>query len=146
MMLFAGLELHPGFAAIRAPARLMPVGGVLTGFFGGLTGQQGALRSIFLLRAGLAPDRFIATGVMVALLVDLSRLSTYAASFQASSLNAGERDAWLIGVGTISAITVTFVAARRLEKVTLASVRSIVAGLMLLIGAALAAGVLGTSA
>lgn len=146
MMLFAGLELHPRFAGLRAPARLMPLGGALTGFFGGLTGQQGALRSIFLLRAGLAPDRFIATGVMVAVLVDLSRLSTYAASFQASGLPPAGREALLMGVGTISAVTVTFFAARRIEKVTVASVRSTVAGLMLLIGAALVTGLLGSPA
>ena len=144
MMLFAGLELHPSFARLRAPARWMPLGGALTGFFGGLTGQQGALRSIFLLRAGLAPDRFIATGVMVAILVDLSRLSTYATSFGASGLNPAGREALLIAVGAISAVAVTFFAARRIEKVTVASVRSIVAGLMLLIGAALVAGLLGS--
>lgn len=146
LIFFAGLELQPWFAGLRAPARLMPLGGALTGFFGGLTGQQGALRSIFLLRAGLAPDRFIATGVMVAVLVDLSRLSTYAASFQASGLDPAGRETLLMGVGTISAVTVTFFAARRIEKVTVASVRSTVAGLMLLIGAALVTGLLGSPA
>jgi uncharacterized membrane protein YfcA len=146
MMLFAGLELHPGFAKLHAPARWMPLGGALTGFFGGLTGQQGALRSIFLLRAGLAPDRFIATGVMVAILVDLSRLSTYAASFGASGLDPAGREALLMAVGTISAAAVTFFAARRIEKVTHSTVRSIVAGMMLLIGAALVAGLLGSHA
>jgi uncharacterized membrane protein YfcA len=146
MMLFAGLELSPRFAALRAPLRLMPLGGALTGFFGGLTGQQGALRSIFLLRAGLTPDRFIATGVMVAILVDLSRLPTYAASFGASGLDPAGREALLIGVGTISAAAATFFAAGHIEKVTVGSVRSIVAALMLLIGAALSAGLLGTPA
>jgi len=81
---------------------------------------------------------------MVAILVDRSRLSTYAASFQASGPGPAGRDALLISVGTISAVAATFFAARRIEKVTVASVRSIVAGLMLLIGAALAAGLLGS--
>ena len=144
MMLFAGLELHPGFAKLRAPARWMPLGGALTGFFGGLTGQQGALRSMFLLRAGLAPDRFIATGVMVAILVDLSRLSTYAGSFGSRGLNPAGREALLMAVGTMSAAAVTFFAARRIDKVAVAAVRSIVAGMMLLIGAALVAGLLGS--
>ena len=146
MMLFAALELHQSFSGFRAPAWLMPLGGALTGFLGGLTGQQGALRSIFLLRAGLPADRFVATGVMIAILVDLSRLSTYAASLQASGLNPAGREALLMGVGTISAVAATIVAARRIEKVTIASLRSIVAGLMLLVGAALVAGLLGTPA
>jgi uncharacterized membrane protein YfcA len=144
MMIFAGLELQPRLTELRAPAQWMPIGGALAGFFGGLTGQQGALRSVFLLRAGLAPDRFIATGVMIAVLVDLSRLSTYAASFGASGLSPSGREALLMGVGTISAVAATFFAARRIEKVTVASVRSIVAVLMLLIGAALVAGLLGS--
>ena len=146
LLLFAGLELHPRFAGLRAPARLMPLGGAVTGFFGGLTGQQGALRSIFLLRAGLAPDRFIATGLMFSLLVDLSRLSTYAASFRASGIAPDGREALLMGIGTISAVAATFFAARRIEKLAVGSIRSTVAGLMLLIGAALVTGLLGSPA
>jgi uncharacterized membrane protein YfcA len=45
MILFAALELQPWFQKLRAPPSAMPLGGGLTGFFGGLTGQQGALRS-----------------------------------------------------------------------------------------------------
>ncbi len=143
MIALSLLELQPWFNRLRAPARLMPVGGALTGFLGGLTGQQGALRSIFLLRAGLPPDRFIATGVMIALLVDLSRLTTYAASFGAAGLTPTGREALLAGVGAIAAIAGSFVASRHIDKVTVASVRLMVAALMLLIGSALVAGMLG---
>jgi acyl-CoA reductase-like NAD-dependent aldehyde dehydrogenase len=45
------------------PPGYLPVGGLLSGFFGGLSGHQGALRSVFLLRAGLTKESFIATGV-----------------------------------------------------------------------------------
>ena len=45
MIAFALLELQPWFQKLSAPPRLMPLGGALTGFIGGLTGQQGALRS-----------------------------------------------------------------------------------------------------
>ncbi len=79
LIVFAALELQPWFRRLSAPPRLLPVGGILTGFLGGLTGQQGALRSMFLLRCNLEPERFIATGVLIAVLVDLSRLPTYAA-------------------------------------------------------------------
>ncbi len=79
MILFAILELQPWFQRLAAPPRLLPPGGLLTGFVGGLTGQQGALRSMFLLRCRLSPERFIATGVLIAVLVDLSRLPAYAA-------------------------------------------------------------------
>lgn len=53
------------------------IGGVLSGFFGGLSGQQGAFRSAFLLHAGLDPQRFIATNAAIATLVDITRLVVY---------------------------------------------------------------------
>lgn len=143
MILFAALELQRWFQGLRAPPRLMPLGGAITGFFGGLTGQQGALRSIFLLRSGLPAQQFIATGVMIAILVDLARLATYAASFKAAGLDPEGREGLLVIVGTLSAFAGAHVATRHLDKVTIATVRYSVAALMLAIGAALAVGVIG---
>ena len=143
MIAFACLELQLWFHKLQAPARLMPVGGLVTGFFGGLTGQQGAFRSTFLLRAGLPVEHFIATGVVIAILVDLARLTTYAASFTAAGLNPAGREGLLIVVGTLSAFTGAYLASRRLDKMTNRAVRYSVASLMLAIGAALAGGLLG---
>ena len=143
MAIFATLELQRWFHELKAPSRLMPLGGVVTGFFGGLTGQQGAFRSVFLLRSGLPAENFIATGVMVAILVDLSRLTTYAAAFTEAGLDLSGREGLLVLVGTLSAFTGAYVATRRLEKMTIGSVRYCVAALMLVIGMAMAAGLLG---
>ena len=143
MILFAALELQRWFNELKAPPRLMPLGGVVTGFFGGLTGQQGAFRSIFLLRSGLTAERFIATGVMIAILVDVSRIATYAASFTAPGQNPAGREGSLVLVGTLSALAGAYVATRHLDKITIETVRYSVAALMLAIGAALAMGVLG---
>lgn len=143
MILFASLELQKWFHALQAPPRLMPVGGALTGFFGGLTGQQGALRSMFLLRSGLPAERFIATGVMIAILIDLSRLTTYAASFTAGGIDPSGREGLLVVVGTFSAFAGAYVATRRLERITIGTVRYSVAALMFVIGAALTSGALG---
>ncbi|MHB8530129.1 MAG: hypothetical protein ACYC8V_11540 [Caulobacteraceae bacterium] len=41
MIAFALLELQPWFQRLSAPPRLMPVGGLLTGFMGGLTRPTG---------------------------------------------------------------------------------------------------------
>ena len=143
MIVFAALELLPWFQKLSAPPQLMPLGGLVTGFFGGLTGQQGAFRSIFLLRAGLNPEKFIATGVMVAVLVDVSRLTTYATSFAAAGLDPTGRVGLLMLAGTLSAFSGAYVATRYVEKLTIGSVRHTVAALMFLIGTALVAGVLG---
>ena len=98
---------------------------------------------MFLLRAGLPAERFSATGVMIAILVDLSRLTTYAGAFTGAGLNPAGREGLLIAVGTLTAFSGAYVANRRLEKVTIDSVRYSVAALMLVIGVALAGGVLG---
>ena len=142
MIVFALLELQPWFQRLAAPPRLIPLGGIITGFFGGLTGQQGAFRSMFLLKSGLEPERFIATGVLIAVLIDLSRLPTYAASFRGSATLGGHGWA-LVAVGTLCAFAGAFLGVRYLKKATIGIVRAMVAGLMLLIGTALIAGALG---
>lgn len=143
MIVFAALDLQRWFQELKAPPRLVPVGGLITGFFGGLTGQQGAFRSIFLLRSGLPPERFIATGVMIAILVDLSRLTAYAASYSMAGLDLAGHEGLLVLAGTLSAFGGAFVATRYLDKLTIGAIRYGVAILMLVIGGALAVGLLG---
>ena len=139
MITFALLELQPWFQRLTAPAWAMPFGG----FFGGLTGQQGALRSMFLLKGGLDAKHSIATGVLIAILIDLSRLPTYVASFSEGSLPLSGRDGTLIAFGTLCAFAGAWLGTRYLQKATIEVVRMIVAGLMLLIGTGLILGVLG---
>ncbi len=73
---FALLELSPAFAALAIPPRYLVVGGLLSGFFGGLSGNQGAFRSAFLIKSGLGKEAFVATGVVSAVIVDSVRLAT----------------------------------------------------------------------
>ena len=47
----------------------------MSGFFGGLTGNQGALRSAFLIKMNLEKSVFIATTVVISFFVDLTRIS-----------------------------------------------------------------------
>lgn len=42
---FVALELSPRFAKLALPPQYLPLGGALSGFFGGLSGHQGAFRS-----------------------------------------------------------------------------------------------------
>lgn len=55
-------------------------GGVLSGLFGGLVGNQGGIRSAALLRFDLGPQALIATATASALLVDLARVPVYLVS------------------------------------------------------------------
>lgn len=77
MVFFALFEAIPRLRKIEFSQNKIYLGGLCSGFFGGLSGHQGALRSAFLIRAGLAKEVFIGTGIAVACIVDLTRLVLY---------------------------------------------------------------------
>lgn len=137
---FALIEWHPRLSALSLPARWMPVGGLLAGFFGGLSGHQGALRSMFLVRAGLSKQAFIATGVLVAIGVDLARLAVYGTGGIASLVGAESRIGLVVATATIAAFAGAWLGSRLLTKVTLAGIRRLVAVALVLIGLALTIG------
>jgi uncharacterized membrane protein YfcA len=116
------------------PAILAVFGGawLLLWFFGGFSGHQGALRSAFLLRAGLTKETFIAAGVVISCLVDISPLFIYSSWFgQALSVNTID----LLLVAFIAAFLGVFLANRYLRKVTMRGVQIIVS--VMLFGIAL---------
>jgi uncharacterized membrane protein YfcA len=140
---FALLETSRRFQSLQIPARYLPWGGALAGFFGGLSGTQGALRSAFLIRAGLSKQGFVATGVICAVLVDVVRLIVYGASQVSAHFDAVPRQAVpMVAAATISAFAGALVGARVLRQLALETVRTTVAVMMIAIGAALAAGLL----
>lgn len=140
---FALLELWPRFAKLSFPPRWLPVGGLLSGFFGGLSGNQGALRSAFLIKAGLSKQAYVGTGAACTVLVDAVRLTVYSAAFQAGGWGVlqGENGG-LVLAATLSAFVGAFVGKRLLRKVTLRFIELTVATMMVLIGAGLASGLI----
>lgn len=136
---FALFEVHPKTAALAFERRWLPLGGTLSGFFGGLSGHQGALRSAFLIRLGLSKEAFVGTGVVIACLVDLTRLGVYAAKFSAADLGA---NAGLVAAAPASAFLGAWGGARLLEKVTVGAVQKTVAALLGLFSLLFAGGVL----
>jgi len=69
-----------GLTGIMSRVRSAPVAGMLgaiSGFFGGLAGNQGGLRSAALLTFQLSPAAFVATATATALLVDAARTPVY---------------------------------------------------------------------
>jgi uncharacterized membrane protein YfcA len=74
LLVFSMLEILPFAQRLQFSREKMPLGGILSGIFGGLAGIQGAIRSAFLIRAGLSKESYIATGVVIACMVDITRL------------------------------------------------------------------------
>lgn len=81
LLIFVLLELTNYLNRYEFTAKWLPFGGLLSGFFGGLSGHQGAFRSLFLLKCGLSKERFVATGAMIATMVDITRTIIYGINF-----------------------------------------------------------------
>ena len=144
MVAFAVLDLVPALERMTLPRRWLPLGAAFSGFFGGLSGHQGALRAAFLTKLGLDAKAFVATGTVIAVLVDVARLATYSAGFVSRDFGGvlAARGGWtLVGAATAAAFVGSFAGARLLPKVTMRAIRWLVGVLLVLLAAALAAGV-----
>jgi uncharacterized membrane protein YfcA len=139
LMSFAILELLPAFQKVQFKRNYMIAGGALSGFFGGLAGIQGALRSAFLIKSGLSKEAYIATGVIIASLVDITRLSVYATRFRSSGLS---ENTVLIISAILAAIGGAAIGNLLLKKVTYGSIRVLVAVMLFLVSLAMGTGII----
>jgi len=143
IVMFALLELSPAFGRVQFPARYLPLGGVISGFFGGLSGNQGAFRTAFLIKAGLPKEAFIATGVVAAVIVDATRLGIYGLSHLTRNFAQVTPAVWtIVAVAILSAFLGAFVGSRVLKKITLRAVQIVVAVTMIALGSGLALGLI----
>lgn len=139
---FAVVELSPRLRRIQFSQRWLPVGGILSGYVGGLSGHQGALRSAFLLRLNLSKEQYVATGTMCAILIDVARLSVYGSSEIMDNVrDLGPHGFRLVLAGTLAAFLGSWLGRRYLRKITMSTVHWIVGVLLVLIGLLLALGI-----
>ncbi len=139
MIVFAGLELLPDNKQPVFSSKALPIGGLLSGFFGGLSGHQGALRSAFLLRLGLSKEAFIGTGIIIACGIDLVRLGVY---FSEGLSIRGDRATIALIIAAGAAILGAWLGNQLLKKITLSSLKWIVAAGIFLMALALGMGFL----
>lgn len=139
LIVFATAELVPFLNRLSNHHLGLPVGGVLSGFFGGLSGHQGAFRSAFLIKAGLGKDAFVATNAAIAALVDTSRIIIYGLTFETALIQA---QSTLILLATIAAFLGVFLGTRLLKKVTIGFIQKLVAAMLYILGGLLCAGII----
>jgi uncharacterized membrane protein YfcA len=139
LIIFASLDLIPYFRDLTFDKNKLPIGGIMSGFFGGLSGNQGALRSAFLIKAGLSKEAFIGTAVVVSTFVDFTRLSVYATRFSQSGLIDNLN---LVICATLAGIAGSFIGNKLLKKVTLKRLQSFVAVMLILIALGFGAGLI----
>ena len=128
MLFFAIAEIFPSFKKDTIKEKHLFIGGSISGFFGGLTGHQGALRTMFLIKSGLSKESFIATGIAIACIVDISRLTVYFGKIQKINI---QENIGIISVATLCAFVGAYFGKMLLNKITISTIQYMVS---LLIG------------
>jgi len=142
---FSIVELVPKLKGVQFSKKALPIGGALSGFFGGLSGHQGALRSAFLIRAGLDKNQYVGTASVCSAMVDLVRIVVYGLGMGFFTKNYGGvvGDAWgLVAAACGAAFVGSFFGSKLVKKVTLEAVQVIVAVMLLISALAIAGGII----
>ena len=127
------MEFLPIRSSYRIPRKFDTAGGFLSGLMGGLIGNQGAIRSAYLLNYGLSKESFIATATSISIIIDLTRIPVYLYSESARlSHHAGT-----LGVVIVSALMGTLWGRELLKKISLERFRLLVAVFLVLSGLSL---------
>ncbi|MDC3197043.1 sulfite exporter TauE/SafE family protein, partial [Gammaproteobacteria bacterium] len=98
-----------------------------------------AFRSMFLIKANLSKEAFIATGVLIAVLVDMTRLLVYGIDLFSERQ---EIDWVVVAVASLSAFIGALLGRRLLKKITLRSVQLLVSAMLALIAIGLIFGLI----
>ena len=139
LIFFALAEVFPSLTKFKFKKQHFVFGGLLSGFFGGLSGNQGALRTAFLVKANLAKEQFIATGVIIACMVDVSRLIVYN---KLDSLSNSDINYKLIGASVLCAFAGAYLGNAFLKKVTIGFIQKLVTAMLLIFALLLGGGII----
>jgi uncharacterized membrane protein YfcA len=141
---FAIVDLSPRLRKLNPGEKWLAVGGLLSGFFGGLSGHQGAFRAAFLSQLDFEPEAYVGTQAVLAIMVDVARLLVYGVALYSGHMTmlAGRVQWTAAGVAMVCAAGGVLVGWRFLHKTTFASLRKLIGVLLLAVGIGLAAGLL----
>jgi len=134
LVILGTVEFLPPRFSWSLPKTLDPLGGFLSGLLGGVLGNQGAVRSAYLLNYSLSKEAFVATATVIACLIDATRIPIYLLSY--SNEIAG---AWPYLTATIlAAFLGTLIGKWLLDVFSLGAFRRVVAGSVVVVGIAMA--------
>ena len=136
---FIILEALPFIKKITFDKKYLLIGGALSGFFGGLSGNQGALRTMFLSKSNLTKEAFISTGITIACMVDISRLIVYSENYFSKTV---PDNIHLLIPATLSAFVGAFIGSKFLKKVTMGFIQLVVSILLITLSVLLILGII----
>lgn len=144
ILVAAAFEIVPRLERMSAGRRWLPVGGALSGFFGGLSGHQGALRMAFLRRWDLSKEALLGTSAVCALVVDVSRLAVYgvaaAGSHGGRALGGGL--GWLVVAACVAAFAGSYAGARMVKRTSMGAIRAAMTVMLVVTALLLGAGLI----
>lgn len=114
LMIYAFLSLIPNHIKVKLPNNVDFIGGFLSGLIGGLIGNQGAIRSLYLLNYGLEKKELIVSSALIAVIIDSTRIPVYAYT----NFRYLQENILLLSLIVLSAILGTVVGSRILPKVS----------------------------
>ena len=134
LLVFAGIAQLTGQAQRwRFHGSVAWIAGAVSGFFGGLVGNQGGIRSAAMLGFDLPKERFVATATAIALLVDAARMPVYVVVERAQVAAI-----WpLVLLATAGVVAGTLAGARLLKNVPEDRFKPLVGAIILLLGIAM---------
>lgn len=138
-LIFLGLKEASGFGEkVRIPQKIDFIGGFLSGLLGGFVGNQGAIRSAYLLNYNIPKEVFVATAAMIASVVDLTRIPIYIFNNKDALIT----NKLLLFITVVSAFAGTFIGKSLLKKISLEAFKLYVSAMVIIIGVLLALGLI----
>ena len=137
MIVFAYIELFWKKKEIKISKIGLYLGGAMSGFFGGFSGHQGALRAMILSKTNISKEEFVATSSTIGLLIDLTRIGVYSFSFSFTE-NKPFQITLLLSI--IIAFIGSYLGSKLLKKTTFKFVQFIVSILLFTFGVLLVLG------
>ncbi|NPV90628.1 MAG: sulfite exporter TauE/SafE family protein [Firmicutes bacterium] len=139
VLVFLGLkEVLPRLEGWKIPQRYDTFGGFFSGLLGGLIGNQGAIRSAYLLNYPISKETFIVSAATIACLVDAARIPVYLYHYHS------ELAQQFLPLAIVTALTFlgTLVGKRLLPYISLERFKKFVAAMVILLGVCMTIGLL----
>jgi len=140
LIIIASFDFIPMTKELTFSKKGIFAGGILSGFFGGLSGMQGAFRSSVLIHSSLGKEAFVGTSAAISSLVDLARLIIYGTALHILLVFKAEYT--LVAALTLTAFFGLLIGKLYLKKVTISFIKRLVTCLLYIFGLLLCLGII----